>query len=86
MGSKVADAFSRHMDSVAVVVTAIKFTVFEPYFTKGDGETGLGLASVRNLACQCGGGVSIESQVGVGTRVSVFLPLAELAGRARASR
>lgn len=53
--------------------------VFEPFFTtKGDTGTGLGLVSVLHLVCRCGGGVSIASRVGVGTQVSVFLPLASL--------
>ncbi len=51
--------------------------VFEPYFTtKSETGTGLGLVSVLQIARRLGGGVSIESHVGAGTRVSVFLPLA----------
>ena len=52
----------------------------EPYFTtKGVGEgTGLGLSSSYGFARQCGGTVLIESAVGSGTTVSMFLPAADL--------
>jgi two-component system, NtrC family, sensor kinase len=50
--------------------------VYEPFFTTkevGKG-TGLGLSQVYGFAKQSGGSVSIESTVGRGTRVSIFLP------------
>jgi signal transduction histidine kinase len=49
---------------------------FEPFFTTkpvGKG-TGLGLSQIFGFAHQSGGEVGIESQVGRGTTVSVFLP------------
>jgi CheY-like chemotaxis protein len=52
--------------------------VFEPFFTTkevGKGS-GLGLSQVFGLAKQSGGGVRIDSTVGVGTSVQVFLPKA----------
>ncbi len=52
---------------------------FEPFFTTkevGRG-TGLGLAQVYGFISQVGGAVSICSEVGRGTTVSLFLPLAE---------
>ena len=53
----------------------------EPFFTtKGVGKgTGLGLAMVRGLSEQSGGTVTIESQLGVGTTVTLWLPVSETA-------
>jgi signal transduction histidine kinase/ActR/RegA family two-component response regulator len=50
--------------------------VFEPFFTTkpvGKG-TGLGLSQIFGFARQSGGDVAIDSTVGVGTTVSVYLP------------
>lgn len=48
----------------------------EPFFTtKGVGQgTGLGLSMVHGLAAQLGGGLSIDSRVGRGTRIDLWLP------------
>jgi signal transduction histidine kinase len=53
--------------------------VFEPFFTtKQPGKnSGLGLAQVFGFAKQSGGGIGIETRVGKGTSVKVFLPRAE---------
>jgi signal transduction histidine kinase/CheY-like chemotaxis protein len=52
--------------------------VFEPYFsTKDAGRgTGLGLSTIYGFARQSGGHASIYSEIGKGTRVSLFLPRA----------
>ncbi|HEX8413996.1 MAG TPA: ATP-binding protein, partial [Sphingomicrobium sp.] len=51
----------------------------EPFFTtKGTGKgTGLGLSMVQGLAAQSGGHLQIESALGRGTTVSLWLPLAD---------
>jgi CheY-like chemotaxis protein len=60
--------------------------VFEPFFTtKEPGKgSGLGLSQVFGFAKQSGGGVSIETRVGAGTSVKVFVPRATVAAVAHA--
>ena len=50
--------------------------IFEPYFTtrSGRGGAGLGLAMVHRLITLQGGHVSVESNVGVGTTVTLGIP------------
>jgi PAS domain S-box-containing protein len=52
-------------------------TIFDEFqrgrLAQNDGGTGLGLASVRELVDQQGGSTRIESELGVGTRVTVHL-------------
>lgn len=51
---------------------------FEPFFTtKSTGKgTGFGLSTAYGFAKQLGGSAAIESRLGEGTRVSLYLPLA----------
>jgi PAS domain S-box-containing protein len=51
----------------------------EPFFsTKGVGRgTGLGLSMVHGLAAQLGGAMRIESRLGVGTTIELWLPVAD---------
>ena len=58
---------------------------FEPFFTTkpvGKG-TGLGLSQIFGFAHQSGGEVGIESRVGEGTNVSIYLPRTEVAASVR---
>jgi two-component system cell cycle sensor histidine kinase/response regulator CckA len=61
---------------------------FEPFFTtKANGEgTGLGLATVYGIVTQAGGEVSIASSPGLGTTVTVLLPVAASSPDAPAAR
>lgn len=51
---------------------------FEPFFTtKGSGHgSGLGLSMVYGFVTQSGGNVTIDSQLGLGTRIRLLLPVA----------
>ena len=74
-------------DYVAICVTdtgsgmtdEVRAKVFEPFFTTkevGKGS-GLGLSQVLGFAKQSGGGVRIDSRLGEGTSVHIYLPRAE---------
>ncbi len=62
----------------------VRARALEPFFTtKGPGKgTGLGLAMVHGFVRQSGGAMEIESAPGAGTRVTLLLPLAEVANAA----
>ena len=47
-----------------------------PFFTTRDAGTGLGLANCQRLIGAAGGRMRIESELGAGTTVSLFLPVA----------
>ena len=49
--------------------------VGQPFFTTRAEGTGLGLATARRFVEQHGGKVELQSKVGVGTTVSIWLPL-----------
>jgi two-component system sensor histidine kinase HydH len=48
--------------------------IFDPYFTTKPTGTGLGLAIVHNIMESHGGDINIESRLGQGTGVTLFLP------------
>ena len=52
---------------------------FEPFFTTKEAGTGtgLGLSMVHDFAEQFGGAATIQSEVGSGTSITIYLPRAE---------
>lgn len=51
--------------------------LFQPFSTTRPTGTGLGLLIVRRIIREHGGEIDIESRIGLGTRVSLWLPLVE---------
>lgn len=50
--------------------------IFEPYFTtKGDKGTGLGMKIVKDTVESHGARINVESIVGQGTKVSIYVPI-----------
>ncbi len=63
-------------DNGCGVDPAIRDTIFDPFVTtrKARGGTGLGLSVVYGIVKSCGGGIDIQSDLGRGTTVTIYLP------------
>ena len=48
--------------------------IFDPYFTTKPGSSGLGLATSHTIIQRHGGHISVNSQAGIGTTFSLYLP------------
>ncbi len=74
-------------DNGTGMTAEVREHVFEPFFTtkKQGSGSGLGLSMVYGFAKQSGGHVEIDSTVGRGTTVTLFLPRAEVSQRRAAS-
>jgi signal transduction histidine kinase len=71
-------------DNGAGMTQEVQERAFEPYFTTkpvGSG-TGIGLAQVDSFARQSGGGITLTSELGQGTSVCIYLPVAAPAATA----
>ena len=53
--------------------------IFEPFFsTKGDAGTGLGMSQVYGFVTEHNGVIDVNSKIGVGTYIDIYLPISEL--------
>ncbi len=60
--------------------------IFDPFFTTKKTGTGLGLATVRSIILRHGGQMGVDTEVGVGTAFTVFLPQADQPEKIEARR
>ena len=60
--------------------------IFDPFFTTKKTGTGLGLATVRSIVMRHGGQMGVDTEVGVGTAFTVFLPQADQPEKIEARR
>jgi two-component system, NtrC family, sensor kinase len=49
--------------------------IFDPFYTTKQDGTGLGLSVCQSLLNQVGGEIAVDSQIGVGSCFTIYLPL-----------
>lgn len=76
-GSSKISAWVRLADTGAGMSEDVRKRVFDPFFTtRGTEGTGLGMSVAYGIIKRHGGSISIDSEPGKGTAVTVFLPAA----------
>ncbi len=68
-------------DTGTGIAPEIQDRIFQPFFTTKDSDhgTGLGLSTVDRIVRSHGGFIELKSAPGMGSRFTVFLPVAEIA-------
>jgi len=61
-------------DNGVGVADEVKENIFKPFFTTKDSGNGLGLAICQKIVEKHNGTISVESKIGVGTKVTIILP------------
>lgn len=66
-------------DDGAGMTSEVRARALEPFFSTKEERSGvgLGLANARRFAVECGGGISVRSDRGEGTTVTLHLPSGE---------
>jgi two-component system sensor histidine kinase PilS (NtrC family) len=67
-------------DSAGAIVREDQVRIFEPFFSRSKGGSGLGLSTVHSIVQAHGGTISVESDPAQGTTFSVVLPGLEESG------
>lgn len=61
-------------DSGTGIPSEVQSKIFDPYFTTKPKGSGLGLAVVYSILSNHGGGITVESEQGMGSKFFIYLP------------